>query len=221
MKKFSLIIALICSFTIFAQETVEEGVVTSVQKMSSPNPEVSAQLAMVGDVVTTTEFKKDKTRSQTASIMMGNTTIVMDNVAKKTLMLMDNPSMGKTFTLTDVKEDSAELDKFEITKGENTKTVLGYVCEEYFVKTSQKGAAINMTVYTTEKIKAQNQQTQSMGSKLKGFPMYLKIELNQGGMDMIIESEVTKVEAVSVDDAIFSLEVPEGYKEMAKPTVGQ
>ena len=220
MKKLSLILALICSFTIFAQDVIEEGIVTSSQKMSSPNPEVSAQLAMVGDVVTITKFKADKSRSEMISIMMGNTTTIMDADAKKMLVLTDNPSMGKTFMLSDIKTDEADLDKFTVTKGDATKVILGYDCNEYFVTTKQQGAEIKMTVFTTEKVKAQSQQTKAMGSKLKGYPMYMKIEMNQAGMDMVIESEVTKIEAIKVDDAIFSLDVPEGYKEMAMPKVG-
>ena len=194
---------------------------TSVQKMSSPNPEVSAQLAMVGDIVTITEFKKNKSKSTQASIMMGNNTTIIDAEAKKMLMLLDNPSMGKTYTLTDIKADEKDLESFDITKGENTKEVLGYTCQEYVVKTTQQGVPMQMTIYTTEKVKAQNQQMQSMGSKLKGYPMYLKIEVSQMGQDMIIESEVTKIEAKSIDDATFALDIPEGYTEMKKPMAGQ
>ncbi len=217
MKKISVIFALICSVTIFAQNKINEGVVTSVQKMSSPNPEVSAQLAMVGDVVTITEFKKNKSRAQMASIMMGNTTTVLDADVNKMLVLSDNPTMGKTFTLKDIKDDQVDLDKFEIIKGENTKTVLGYECQEYIVTTSQQGAQMKMTVFTTESVEAQSQQIKAMGSKLKGYPMYMKIEMNQQGMDMVIESEVTKIEEKRIEDDVFSLEIPEGYKEAQMP----
>ena len=220
MKKVSLILALICSFTIFAQGNIEEGIVTSVQKMSSPNPEVSTQLAMVGDVVTITEFKASKSRSQLSSIMMGNVTTIIDADAQKTLVLTDNPTMGKTFTLTDIKTEDEAKQKFEVTKGEASKTILGYDCEQYIVTTKQQGAEIKMTVFTTDKVKAQSQQTKAMGSKLKGYPMYMKIEMNQQGMDMVIESEVTKIEATTIDDAIFSLDVPEGYKEAKMPQMG-
>ena len=92
-----------------------------------------------------------------------------------------------------------------------TKNILGYECQEYNVAVNEGGVKMNMTVFTTDKIKAQNEQLNKMGSKLEGYPMYMKIEMNQGGMDMIIESEVTKVEAKPIKDEVFSLKIPEGY----------
>ncbi|PSG91758.1 hypothetical protein C7H52_01180 [Aurantibacter aestuarii] len=193
-----------------AQNKIEEGVVISTQKMSSPNPEVAAQLAMVGDVVTTTQFKKGKMHTQVNSIMMGNNTTIMDSDAKKMLVLSESMN-GKTYVMKDIDPNEEEVDKFDITKGDETKTILGYECQEYNVAVNEGGVKMNMTVFTTDKIKAQNEQLNKMGSKLEGYPMYMKIEMNQGGMDMIIESEVTKVEAKPIKDEVFSLKIPEGY----------
>lgn len=198
------------SFTMIAQNKIEEGVVISTQKMSSPNPEVAAQLAMVGDVVTTTQFKKGKMHTQVNSIMMGNNTTIMDSDAKKMLVLSESMN-GKTYVMKDIDPNEEEVDKFDITKGDETKTILGYECQEYNVAVNEGGVKMNMTVFTTDKIKAQNEQLNKMGSKLEGYPMYMKIEMNQGGMDMIIESEVTKVEAKPIKDEVFSLKIPEGY----------
>lgn len=198
------------SFTMIAQNKIEEGVVISTQKMSSPNPEVAAQLAMVGDVVTTTQFKKGKMHTQVNSIMMGNNTTIMDSDAKKMLVLSESMN-GKTYVMKDIDPNEEEVDKFDITKGDETKNILGYECQEYNVAVNEGGVKMNMTVFTTDKIKAQNEQLNKMGSKLEGYPMYMKIEMNQGGMDMIIESEVTKVEAKPIKDEVFSLKIPEGY----------
>lgn len=198
------------SFSMIAQNKIEEGVVISTQKMSSPNPEVAAQLAMVGDVVTTTQFKKGKMHTQVNSIMMGNNTTIMDSEAKKMLVLSESMN-GKTYVMKDIDPNEEEVDKFDITKGDETKTILGYECQEYNVAVNEGGVKMNMTVFTTDKIKAQNEQLNKMGSKLEGYPMYMKIEMNQGGMDMIIESEVTKVEAKPIKDEVFSLKIPEGY----------
>ncbi|WP_146129993.1 hypothetical protein [Aurantibacter aestuarii] len=210
MKRILVLLVLMVSFTMIAQNKIEEGVVISTQKMSSPNPEVAAQLAMVGDVVTTTQFKKGKMHTQVNSIMMGNNTTIMDSDAKKMLVLSESMN-GKTYVMKDIDPNEEEVDKFDITKGDETKTILGYECQEYNVAVNEGGVKMNMTVFTTDKIKAQNEQLNKMGSKLEGYPMYMKIEMNQGGMDMIIESEVTKVEAKPIKDEVFSLKIPEGY----------
>jgi hypothetical protein len=210
MKKIVIALVVMMSLTITAQNKISEGVVISTQKMSSPNPEVAAQLAMVGDVVTTTQFKKGKMHTQVNSIMMGNNTTITDSDAKKMLVLSESMN-GKTYVMKDIDPNKEEIDKFDITKGDETKTILGYVCQEYNVAVNEGGVKMNMTVFTTDKIEAQNEQLNKMGSKLEGYPMYMKIEMNQNGMDMIIESEVTKVEAKSIKDEVFNMEVPEGY----------
>jgi len=120
MKRILVLLVLMVSFTMIAQNKIEEGVVISTQKMSSPNPEVAAQLAMVGDVVTTTQFKKGKMHTQVNSIMMGNNTTIMDSDAKKMLVLSESMN-GKTYVMKDIDPNEEEVDKFDITKGDETK----------------------------------------------------------------------------------------------------
>ena len=78
MKKILVLAALAISTFGFSQKTISEGVITTSQTLSSPDEQVNMQLAMVGQTITTTWFKNDKSRSEMSNPMQGSVTIVMD-----------------------------------------------------------------------------------------------------------------------------------------------
>lgn len=216
MKKLIFVLVLALSLTGFAQEAMTEGVVKSKQTMSSDNEQMQAQLAMVGDVLSTTYFKSDKTRSETFNLMSGNTTTIMNGDTKEMLMYMDNQMTGKMYTVSDMTPSEEDLKDVKVTKGDETKMVLGYVCQEYNVTLEKEGATVIMDIYVTDKIKAMNPQMAQMGAQIEGFPLFMKMDISQMGMALTIVSEVTEIKKETVSDDKFDMTPPEGYKKTDK-----
>lgn len=217
MKK--ILFAVMCSFsmTIFAQAKLNEGVIVSKQTMSSDNEQVNAQLAMLGDMTTTTYFKNNKSRSETKNPMTGNTVFIADDNTKKSLLLMDNAMMGKTYSEADMLPSEEDLKGMTIEKTDEKKTILGYECVKYNVNLKKDNADMKMVMYTTDKLQAISQQTSSFGKELDGYPLYMSLAVVQNGMNMDLVIEVTEVKAEKVSDDKFDMTPPEGYKKTDLP----
>ncbi|TXD84364.1 hypothetical protein ESY86_04630 [Subsaximicrobium wynnwilliamsii] len=215
MKKLILaLLALNLCYASFGQDSFEEGKVISKQTMTSDNEQAKAQLAMIGDVETTSYFKGNKTRAEATSPMTGKVISIIDGDSNKMLMLMDSPSMGKVYMLQDISLSEADKKNMEIKKGDETKSILGYECQQYFVTMTKDGQTMKMEMFTTDAISAMSQQTATFNDKISGFPMYMSMDVNQMGMNMTITNEVTSIDEEKVDSGIFDLTPPEGYKDM-------
>lgn len=214
MKKIIVLAALAFSVMISAQEKITEGKIISKQTMSTDNKQVQAQFDMMGKIETTTLFKGSNSRSELDNPMSGNIITVINADEQKMLVLMDNPALGKMYTLEDVSLTEEEIKNIEVTKGSETKTVLGYECQMYTTAITKDGVTTEMILFTTEAIEAPSQQTATLGNKLKGFPLFAIMKMNQMGIDMTITTEVTKIESQSVSSEIFSVKPPVGYKNM-------
>jgi len=214
MRKILVFVALAFSVMVSAQSELTEGKITSKQTMSTDNEQVQAQLDMMGKMETITLFKGQNSRSELDNPMSGNVTTIINADEKKMLMLMDNPAMGKIYTVEDIDLSEEDLKNITVTKGSKTKTVLGYECQEYKTSVTKDGVTIDMVMFTTEAIKAPTQQTATMGDKVKGFPLYMEMKMNQMGIDMVVTTEVTKIEKQSVSSDLFNTTPPEGYKNM-------
>lgn len=213
MKKLIFVLVFALSLTGFAQDTMTEGVAKSKQTMSSDNEQMQAQLAMVGDILTTTYFKSDKTRSETFNLMSGNTTTIMNGETKEMLTYMDNQMTGKMYSVSDMTISEEDMKDTQVVKGDETKTILGYVCQEYNVTVEKDGATVAIDMYVTDKIQAMNPQVAQMGAKIDGFPLYMKMDVSQMGMALTITSEVTEINKETVSDEKFDMTPPEGYKK--------
>lgn len=211
MKKLLFILSISLSMTMVAQEKISEGIVVSKQTMSSDNEQMNAQLAMLGDMITTTYFKNDKTRSETSNPMTGTTVFVGDNASKKSLMLMDNAMIGKKYVEADLTPSETDLANVNIEKTTETKNILGYECVKYNVTMKKDGADVSGIIYATDKVTAMSQQTTSFGENFKGYPMLMNLDLEQQGMKMSLVIEVTEVKAEKISDDKFGLTPPEGY----------
>ena len=212
-----LVALMMLSIGVFAQKEIKEGVMTNKVTMSSDNEQINASFAMIGDINATTYFKGNKARTEQTNQMTGTQVSIVDQDAEKVLMLMDVPMMGKKYMTQDTKKSEEELKDVSVTANGETKTVAGYACKGYDVVTKQNGQELKMKMFVTDKILAQEQYTSMLGGKIKGFPLYMIISMNQNGMAMDITSEVTEVKAESVDDSKFDMTVPEGYTEMVIP----
>ena len=216
MKK--LLFVLVCTLSIMtsAQEKITEGVVKSKQTMSSDNDQMQAQLDMVGEVLTTTYFKNNKARSETFNLMSGNTITIMDGDSKEMMIAMDNQVVGKKYMTKSMEVSEEDMKNITIEKGDETKTILGYECQEYNLSVLKDGVEVKMDMYVTDKLSATSQQMIRVGAQIDGFPMYLQMSMSQMGMDIKITSEVTEIKEETVSDDKFDMTPLEGYEKTDK-----
>ena len=212
MKKLLVLLLTVFSLSSFAQDKISEGVIIMKQKIESDDPTVQAQLAMMGEMTSTTYFKKGKSRSEVSNQMSGDITVIIDQDIQEMLMLMDGP-MGKLYGKKSTNLTEEELKKVTVTEIDETKTILGYKSKRYDLVVKDQGVETTIKFYMTDAIEIQTQQTALYGGKLKGMPMYMEMEMNQMGMEMIMKFEVVEVKKESVDDSKFDMAIPEGYKE--------
>ncbi|NNE32725.1 MAG: hypothetical protein HKN40_10175 [Winogradskyella sp.] len=221
MKKLILLtMALALNINAFAQKEFTEGKITMTQTMTTDNAQMQAMLEqMMGgkSMETISYVKGNKSRTDINNPMSGDITTISDMDKKQMLLLMDSPMLGKKYTLTSLsKEDEEKLkDNVTIVDGKESKTILGYDCKQQIVTIDQDGVVMKMEMYTTDKIiPVMSQQTAMLGDKLKGFPMYMEIKMDQQGMAMTIITEVTQLSEENVSEGKFSLTPPEGYTKM-------
>ncbi len=216
MKKLLFVLVCVLSLSTFAQDAITEGVAKSKQTLSSDNEQMQAQLAMIGEVLTTTYFKNNKTRSETFNLMQGNTITIMDAETKEMLIMMDNQMVGKKYMTKSMEPGEEDMKNVTIEKGDETKTVLGYECQEYNLTVKKDGAEVKMDMFVTDKISAISNQAVQMGTKVEGFPLYMEMTMSQMGMNIKITHEVTEINKEAVSDEKFEMTPLEGYEKTDK-----
>jgi uncharacterized membrane protein len=214
MKKILLLVALVIGFAVNAQEKLNEGVLISKQILSSENEQAQAQLTMMGDMMSKTYFKDSKSRVEMSNPMTGDIITISNGETNEVLVLMDNPMAGKMYSLSKAEPTKEDLDNITVEKGTETKTVLDYTCQQYFVKVKQGETLMEMEVFTTDAIDAYSKETAMFEGKLQGFPLYTSINMNQNGVDMTVVSEVTAIRKEEVLEDKFVMLPPEGYTKM-------
>jgi len=220
MKKvLVLVIVFAVSFVGYSQDKITEGKLIITQKMSSDNEQMSSQLAMMGDTKSTTYFKNEKSRTEVSNPMTGDVVVIADGATSQMITYMDNPMLGKKYMKGSLDESQVDQNKVNVRKGDETKTILGYECQQYFLTTEIQGQNMEMELFTTDAIKAYSQQTSAFGSDIKGFPLYSVVNMSQMGMNITITSEVTEINKDAVQDSMFSMEILEGYEEMEQPEI--
>ncbi|WP_430412217.1 DUF4412 domain-containing protein [Kordia sp.] len=214
MKKIIIAITLIFSVTVSAQKKITEGKIISKQTMSTDNEQAQAQFDAIGEMGTVAYFKNKNSRSEIKNPATGDITTVINADKNEMLMLMDSPMLGKLYMLKKNFVNPEDAKNITVTKGEATKTILGYKCDQYIIAIDKDGVNMKIEMFTTEKIPVISQQTIEYGDQIKGFPLYVTIEMNQMGIDMKITTEVTSVQEEKVSEELFETTPPEGYKNM-------
>lgn len=213
-KKITLFLFLMISMSTFAQKALKEGVITMKIAMSSENEQVDASLAMIGNLSATTYFKDLKSRTEMKSPMTGENTTIIDSNTKQMLVLINNPMLGKKYIKSTMDVSDEDLNNITVIESGDTKTILGYKCKGYDILVKNDDKETKMTMYTTDKISAPNQNSASLGGKVKGYPMYMELNISQSGMPLKTTMEVTEIKNESVDNSKFNMAIPEGYNKM-------
>ncbi|MEM1003031.1 MAG: hypothetical protein AAGH46_10325 [Bacteroidota bacterium] len=215
MKRIIIAILISWSFIAFGQKEIVEGVIIFKQAMSSDNEQMNAQLQMVGDMMTTTYFKENKSRTELLNPMTGDVVSIFDTESSQMFMSMNSPMAGKIYTLNAMPGSEELPEGLKIDKGKETRNILGYQCQQYLVQFMQGADQMNLEMYVTPKIKALNKETlQYLGNFDGGFPLYIKLDSKIGAFQIKMIQEATDLRAETVEDSKFNMAAPDGYKKV-------
>lgn len=215
MKKYLLVLcALVITLLASSQEQIKEGVITISQKMSSDNQQMNSQISMMGDMITTTYFNNDKSRTEISSPMTGDMIVITDGSTKEMITFMNNPMLGKKYVKGSLAIADSAMNDIVITKGDKIKTIMNYRCQQYFINSKIQGQPMELEVFTTDAINAYSQQTAPYSNELKGFPLFSTMKMNQMGVNITVTSEVTEIKKQKVLGDRFDMKILDGYDEM-------
>lgn len=172
--------------------------------LNDPNMDPMAKM-MMSSAKMSISFLGAKSRVEMNMNMMMKTVAINDESTKKSIVLMD--MMGKKMAMVpdDDPETLKENYNATATKTGKSKTVAGYKCDEYIVK-SQDGD--QMHIWCTTKIKPSSKATDFSYKNVDGYP--LEMDMVQDGMKM--KMTATKVYLEKPDAKLFSTAVPAGYE---------
>lgn len=214
MKKIILAVTLVFSVVVSAQKKITEGKIIAKQTISTDNEQAQAQFDAIGEMESVTYFKNKNSRAKINNPSTGDVVTIINAEKNEMLLLMDNAVLGKLYMLKKELVTEEDLKHIKVTKGDKTKKILGYECEQYIATIDKNGVIIAMELFTTEEIPVVSQQATELGNKIKGFPLYVITKVNQMGIDMKITTEVTSIKEEKVSDNLFDTAPPEGYKNM-------
>jgi hypothetical protein len=198
-----------------AQKTMSDGTITYELKLEKDNP----MAGMLNGTNMVLSFKGSLMKTS-VNIMGGmmSMNIVMDNSAKKGVMLVSAPMMGKNMAVEMTEKDFADAEqkqkenqsKAKVTYNKNNKKkIAGYKCYQATAKVD--GMPDGVILYLTDKIKPVGQsQIQNQIPGLSGFP--LAFEVNQAGMKILFEA--SKVDKLTPSDKEFDMSIPEGFDKV-------
>ena len=200
-----LAIALLLGLQLSAQTAaVSDFRVDYKVNLNDPKMDPMAKM-MMSSAKMSMSFLGQKSRVEMNMNAMMNTVAINDETTKKSIVLMN--MMGKKMAMVP-DDDPAELKNrynSTSTKTGKTKTIAGYKCAEYIIKTTE-GDQIQM--WCTTAIKPKSTATDFSFKNVEGFP--LEMDMNQDGMKM--KMTATKVSLEKPAATLFSTAVPKGYE---------
>jgi hypothetical protein len=221
--KFSIFLLFAVSAFVgtYAQKTLTDATITYNLKMDEGDP----MAGMLGNTNLVLTFKGSLMKTS-INLMGGMMTmnIVMDATAKKGVMLMSAPMMGKNMAVEMTPEDFKKTEdqqktnqgkaKIEYNK-KSKKKIAGYKCYKAIAKV--EGMPDGIILYLTDKIKPiGTSQIQNQIPGLTGFP--LAFEINQAGMKLIFEA--SKIVKSAPADTEFDMTIPEGFDKVTMEELG-
>lgn len=217
MKKLSLSFLLafaILSFTHVSAQ-LDQCQITYDIDLNGADMEPMAK-AMMKNATMELSFKGNSSRMDMSMGMMGKTTVITNEKAKKGLMLMNMIGMKFATPMEEAdmeknKEESSGF-KFEITG--KTKDIVGYSCKQA-IGTDTEGNTFE--VWFSEKIAPRSFGGSFNYTEINGFPLEMETMNDGVKMKMIANS----VKTDNIDDSEFSLEIPKGYTVKSMDELGQ
>jgi Domain of unknown function (DUF4412) len=225
-KSLSLFSFLLFINVVFAQKTLKEGTVTyGISDVNVKNGKNASAAKMMNSSEITMFFAENKQKvSMTMMNGMLKTQMFMNPKEKTMRSFMD--MMGRQVEMVGldssyrygIEHPTKTTDKAQEPKATGkSKTILGYKCDEYIVKSKSKDKEMTTSMYVTKELMIDkelwkgNSGSSMMpipdASELNGTPMEINMETEEMSMKMTI----TKIEE-KVDRKEFI--APEGYKKM-------
>jgi len=211
MKIISLF-TLLFGFTVLATAQITDSKIVYEMKMSSDNPELEMQLAMMDGSSLEMIIYGDLTKQTVAIGGFMTTTTISDAKRGETLTLMDG-MMGKiAMSINDEdkpKEEEGESADIEIELVDETKEILGYTCHKALIIDSDGNESI---FWYSKEIQSPKTESQYFQSELPGLPLEFII-VSQDVTMQFIATEFSK--KLKKEDKEINLDIPEGYTEMS------
>ena len=212
MKKILFSMAMVVLSTLSLTAQITEGSIKYNVEVSSTNPELEMQLAMLQGSTFALFFQGDLTRSEmNMGSMMKIVTIT--NVKEENSLMLMSGMMGNTavrMSADDLKKGEEKVEETEITFADETKEIQGYECKKA-ISTNEEGQ--ESVIWYTEEIEVNKLGQNYLNNQVPGFPM--EFEINQGEVKMtMVSSEFSKKLDKKKAKEMFDTTIPEGYKEM-------
>ncbi len=172
--------------------------------LNDPKMDPMAKI-MMSSAKMSISFLGQKSRVDMNINAMMRTVAITDEATKKSIVLMDMLGQKKAMVPEDDPADLKNRYDATTTKTGKTKTIAGYKCDEYLVKTPEGEQS---SMWCTTAIKPKSTATDFSFKNLNGFP--LELEMNQDGMKL--KMIATKVTLDKLDLKQFSTTVPAGYQ---------
>ena len=198
-------------------QTTEGSVKYSID-LSSTNPEMEMQLAMLQGSTFEISFQGDLTRSEMNMGSMMKITTITNMKADNSLMLMSGMmgNIAVKITPDEIKSATEEKEDVELTFSDETKEIQGYKCKKA-ITTDDEGT--ESTIWYTEEIQVNKLGQSYLNSDVPGFP--LEFDINKGDLKMTMTStEFNKKLDKKKAKEMFDTSIPEGYKEMTSEELG-
>lgn len=210
----SILIALVAitlSLTSFGQ--VNEGKVSFAIDMSSDDPNMQAQFAMIQGSKMDMIFNQKFSRVEFNMGMMMKIVTVTDLAKNNGIMLMSGMVGNKAVKMTpeDVEKSSDDVPEFEVEATTETKKILGYNCNKYILTTEDGN---EVTYWTTKEIVASKTNNRYMVKTVEGFPMEFETESNGVKMTFTATEFKDTLKGLNTKE-LFDMKIPEGYEEMS------
>lgn len=204
--------AMVVLSTLSLTAQITEGSIKYNVEVSSTNPELEMQLAMLQGSTFALFFQGDLTRSEmNMGSMMKIVTIT--NVKEENSLMLMSGMMGNTavrMSADDLKKGEEKVEETEITFADETKEIQGYECKKA-ISTNEEGQ--ESVIWYTEEIEVNKLGQNYLNNQVPGFPM--EFEINQGEVKMtMVSSEFSKKLDKKKAKEMFDTTIPEGYKEM-------
>ena len=207
------IVVLILTFVLFnsvlmSQPLAEGRIVYDIKVSKETDPQIASMIPKEAFLW----FKKGKSRFEMNMLMGTKNITISDEVAKKTVVLMD--FLGNKYAHTSTfEEPNAEAKKLKteakVTNTNETKIIAGYKCTKYIVEMADKsGKKSQFEIWITKELAFSGKGQEGPLSKIDGAA--LEFSIAQGPITMTLTAREAFQEKVSDD----KFTIPAGYKEM-------
>ena len=208
--KIASLFTVLLGFTLVTTAQITEAKIAYDIKMSSDNPEIEMQLAMMQGSKLEMVFSEEKSKQQVSMGGFMTTTTISDSKTGETLTLMDG-MMGKIamrMNANDVADEENADGDFEVEFVNETKEILGHTCHKAIMVDEAGNESI---FWYSKEIKAPKTESQYIQKEIPGMPLEFTMVSTEVTMTFTATELSTKLKK---GDKNFPMDIPEGYNEM-------